>query len=95
MDLRFHAQQVAEKALKAWLSGLGQPYPKTHDLKLLLDLLEAAREDVSPWRPAVALNAFAVQLRYDTPDVTDDPVDRPQTIRQLGGLLAHVRSAGK
>jgi HEPN domain-containing protein len=31
----FHAQQATEKALKAWLTILGIPYPRTHDLSLL------------------------------------------------------------
>ena len=32
----FHAQQAAEKALKAWLSALDVEYPRTHDLTMLL-----------------------------------------------------------
>src|SRR5690348_13041698 len=35
----FHAQQCAEKYLKALLEELGQSIPKTHDLDLLLPLL--------------------------------------------------------
>lgn len=30
----FHAQQAAEKALKAWLTLLGIEFPRTHDLSL-------------------------------------------------------------
>ena len=35
----FHAQQTAEKALKAWLSLIGVDYPRIHDLEELLALL--------------------------------------------------------
>lgn len=35
----FHAQQCAEKYLKAALHEAAQPVPKTHDLTKLLDLL--------------------------------------------------------
>jgi HEPN domain-containing protein len=37
----FHAQQAAEKAFKAWLALLGVEYPKTHDLSLLLGILQS------------------------------------------------------
>lgn len=36
----FHAEQAAEKALKAWAAGLGCRYPFRHDLGELLSLLE-------------------------------------------------------
>ncbi len=36
----FHLQQAIEKTLKAWLALLGVLYPKTHDIHLLLRLLE-------------------------------------------------------
>jgi HEPN domain-containing protein len=35
----FHAQQAAEKYLKALLTFVGAPFPKVHDLDELLDLL--------------------------------------------------------
>jgi HEPN domain-containing protein len=38
--LCFHAQQAAEKALKALFIGLGLPFPLVHHLGRLLDLLE-------------------------------------------------------
>lgn len=37
----YHAQQSAEKSLKAVLTGLGTPFPKTHDLIQLAALLPA------------------------------------------------------
>ena len=36
----FHAQQAAEKLLKAWLVLLGESYPYTHNLARLLKLLQ-------------------------------------------------------
>ncbi|QXD16597.1 HEPN domain-containing protein [Rhodocaloribacter litoris] len=36
-DLCFHAQQAAEKALKALWVALEQPVPRTHNLKTLLE----------------------------------------------------------
>lgn len=45
----FHAQQAAEKALKAWLSVLDVEYPRTHDLTMLLALLEAHAQYERGW----------------------------------------------
>jgi HEPN domain-containing protein len=38
----FHAQQAAERALKAWLAHNGIRFPKTHDLKQLIDLCSSS-----------------------------------------------------
>ena len=35
----FHAQQAAEKCLKAWIAFLGIRFPRTHDLMVLLETL--------------------------------------------------------
>ncbi len=72
----FHAQQAAEKLLKAVLAGHGIAYPRTHSLRFLLDLL--ADQGLAP--PAqlhgiTELYPFAVQLRYDAP-LDEEPLDR-------------------
>ncbi len=38
-DLCFHAQQATEKALKAVLVANGIPFPKTHNIRTLLEFL--------------------------------------------------------
>lgn len=37
--LGFHAQQASEKMLKALLAARGVDYPKTHNLRVLIELL--------------------------------------------------------
>src|SRR5204862_953151 len=37
----YHAQQAAEKALKAFLAAHNQPFPLTHNLTVLLPLCQA------------------------------------------------------
>ena len=37
--LGFHAQQAVEKMLKALLAARGVDYPKTHNLRVLIELL--------------------------------------------------------
>ena len=61
----FHAQQVAEKYLKALLQEAGIPFGKTHNLSLLLDQLKDTYPELELLRPTLAiLNAFAVEYRY-------------------------------
>lgn len=64
-DLCFHAQQAAEKAIKALLIKYGVEFPYVHDISQLLTLLErtghAAPESV---RQGEGLTRFAVFTRY-------------------------------
>ncbi|HVS20848.1 MAG TPA: HEPN domain-containing protein [Pyrinomonadaceae bacterium] len=47
-DACFHAQQCAEKSLKALLVHLAIPYQRTHALETLIDLMKASGVDVPP-----------------------------------------------
>ena len=62
----FHAQQAAEKLIKALLSQLNIPYERTHDLGRLQSLVAAAGESL-PATPVLLseLNDYAVAYRYD------------------------------
>ncbi|MBF0426292.1 MAG: HEPN domain-containing protein [Magnetococcales bacterium] len=85
----FHAQQAIEKGLKAWLATLGAAYPKTHDLRLLLTLLEERNQDVEGLWDLLEFNPYAVQLRYDwTPE--EAPLDRQGVVEQVTALLVKV-----
>lgn len=64
-DACFHAQQCAEKALKALLIDQGIAFPRTHVLETLLDLLRAAGVDVpAEVDEAFVLTQYAVETRY-------------------------------
>lgn len=70
----FHAQQAAEKALKAVFVAGDRLFPFSHDLVLLYDLLPEplrARLDVNDLG---LLSVFAIRTRYpdNLPDVTAD-----------------------
>jgi len=89
----FHAQQVVEKALKAWL---GVQYSKTHDVSLLLAELERAGVKTDKFVDMIEYNVFAVQFRYEAYDAGSDWLDRKETIQCLTELLTHVeRILGK
>jgi len=61
----FHAQQCAEKYLKAILVKQGQEFPKTHDLVALSELCLRAGVP-APINPDALdkLSAYAVKVRY-------------------------------
>lgn len=86
----FHAQQAAEKALKAWLTILGIDFPWTHDLSLLIHKLEEGGAEVRNLWALLDLNPFAVQFRYDILD--DEPLDHEATLAQVAALLNHVEN---
>lgn len=64
-DALFHAQQCAEKAIKAVLLKLAGQFPFSHDLDLLIERLS----DIAVQLPEYVLNGgdlsqYAVQTRY-------------------------------
>ncbi|MBI3010657.1 MAG: HEPN domain-containing protein [Candidatus Omnitrophica bacterium] len=61
----FHAQQCAEKYLKALLTHHRVVFPKTHDLLELLDLVKRHHATIELLRPHLEyLVPYAVNLRY-------------------------------
>ncbi len=61
----FHAQQCAEKYLKAFLEEHGIAFSKTHDLVALLDLRRGLLQELHPLRAQLAnLSTFSVAARY-------------------------------
>jgi HEPN domain-containing protein len=64
-DLCFHAQQAAEKAVKALLIRHRVDFPYVHDLADLLTLLEKTGLSLpEPIRQSAKLTRFAVFTRY-------------------------------
>lgn len=87
----FHAQQIAEKYLKAVLTIRSVPFPKTHDLTELLMMvppgvaLELAGPEVG------RLNVYAIAARYPG---DPDPFDRTEAEAALA-LAKRVREAAR
>jgi HEPN domain-containing protein len=91
----FHAQQAAEKFLKALLVRYQIAFPKTHDIRRLLDL--AGRVDIA-MKPrlasAVALTPFGTEFRYPGEQVADlkaarGAVQEARRVREA--VLGHLR----
>ena len=64
-DLCHQCQQAVEKALKAILLALNVRFPYTHNVGVLLSLIEEAGQAVPPEaRRSAGLSDYAVQARY-------------------------------
>ena len=88
----FHAQQAAEKLLKALLMARNIPYRKTHDLRELIDLIRdhdiQFPESLMEIR---TLSPFAVEFRYDyLPLEEESPFDRQKTLEMVRDLRKWV-----
>jgi len=91
--LCFHAQQAAEKSIKAVLLAQGVDFPFTHNLQALLDLLPAGLQVPSAVSEAVDLNSYAVLARYpgETEPATED--DHRDALRIAEAVLQWAQSA--
>jgi HEPN domain-containing protein len=88
----FHAQQAAEKYLKALLTRHQIEFPKTHDIGQLLGLLRPAFPDLaSELGAATFLTPFGVEIRYPG----DQPEPTVEDARQALELAQRVRDAAR
>jgi HEPN domain-containing protein len=69
----YHAQQCAEKYLKAFLVLRGVDFPYTHNISVLLELSAEAGPWLSDLHEAESLTAYAVTARY--PGVEQEVTD--------------------
>lgn len=84
----FHAQQCAEKYLKAFLILHRITFPKTHDLLDLLELAKRTDPTLELLRPDLAhLEPYAVEFRYPGEYAT-----RPAAKRSAR-VMVHIREA--
>jgi HEPN domain-containing protein len=71
----FHAQQAAEKALKAVRAAFCDAFPWTHDLRHLMERLDAVGTSLPTSLYDIReLGPWAVEFRYG--ETIDDPLDR-------------------
>ena len=86
----FHAQQCAEKYLKAILQEQAIPFGRTHNLVALLDLL---LPHAGPWenaRPHLEiLNVYAVAVRY--PGESADKPSAREAVRHATAVRTTAR----
>jgi HEPN domain-containing protein len=87
----FHAQQAVEKSLKAVLVLRGLEIPLTHDVGLLLRLLESgAEKPPDELQQAESLSPWAVTMRYDEMEAA---LDREAAIRIAGAVISWAQAS--
>jgi len=87
----FHAQQAAEKALKAFLVWHQVEFSKSHDIGRILELVASADSELATtFKGATALTPFGVQYRYpsDLPEPTVEQIR--EALRTAEVVLAEV-----
>ena len=88
--ITFHAQQCAEKYLKALIQQRGNDPPRVHHLPTLLDLLVADDPDLEDLRrPCENLTPFAIFYRYPGESATEQ--DAAEAIREIEQVRAAIR----
>lgn len=95
-DLCFHAQQGAEKALKAVYQHQGKRFRYTHDLEELISGLRDQGIDVPPEVEAAApLTSFASEARY--PGLSEPVTEQEyqEAVRQAETVLRWARESIK
>jgi HEPN domain-containing protein len=91
----FHAQQAAEKALKAVLAAFGDDFPWTHDLRHLMERLDTVGASLPTSLYDIReLGPWAVEFRYG--ETIDDPLDRERAstlvVEVIAWAEAHVEA---
>jgi HEPN domain-containing protein len=90
--LGYHAQQATEKLLKALLAHGGHNYPRSHNIGLLLDLLEDHGLPLPERFQAVeSLSPFGTVFRYDDLPLDDNP-DRYGWPPLIAALFLYVEA---
>lgn len=86
----FHAQQAAEKCLKAYLSFKKIEFPFLHNLAALVEICRGEDDGFAEIRqPAEALTPYAVEARYDE-DFWPDLQTAREAVRQVEAIRAFL-----
>jgi HEPN domain-containing protein len=93
----FHAQQAAEKALKALLVANNIAFRKTHDLVVLVGLLPSDLREVLEVLDTDVLQPWAVDGRYpgDLPDASADEAAEALAIANAIVTIARSVAGGE
>lgn len=93
----FHAQQAAEKYLKAFLTWHQVEFPWKHDIGELLDLVQAVDSALADsLREAIALTDYGVAVRYpgDFPEPTRQDTEKAVTLATTVGEAIRTALVG-
>ena len=89
--LCFHAQQAVEKALKALLISRNIPFPRTHNIGTLVDLVSDTVSVPKQVEEASVLTDYAVITRYPTDTEAVEMDEYKQAVDLARTVLDWVR----
>ena len=84
-------QETAEKLLKAWLAIHEVKYPRTHDLALLLRLLDEQQAPAAEFAELVEYTPYITRFRYGFMPTSIAPPERETAWKCLKNLRDAVR----
>lgn len=88
----YHAQQAAEKALKAFLTARSTPFPYTHDLVQLQGICEAIEPALAHFLAATqTLRPYATLYRYPGGPLAPPIEEAEKAVQLADDLVRHVR----
>ncbi|OLY91548.1 HEPN domain-containing protein [Cnuella takakiae] len=90
--IAFHAQQCAEKYLKAYLTFQETMAPKVHDLAVLLGLAIKMDATFESLQSAVTLTPYAVYTRYPTDMGVTDKEEAENIVNEARLVKDFVRN---
>ncbi len=94
----YNSKQAAEKFLKAFLAAHQKPFPKTHDLEFLLEIIETLNIGLAESLSEVSkLDDYGADIRYpsDMRTLTFDKAKEAVAIAVLvrDNILPHLKNA--
>jgi HEPN domain-containing protein len=90
--LCYHAQQAAEKAIKAFLLHRRASFPFTHNLKTLLECLPKSVQPPTAVLQAARLTQYAVSARYpDDAEPVSSETERQTALRLARAVLTWAK----
>lgn len=88
----YHAQQCAEKYLKAYLVPAGNDFPFTHNVSLLLELCEEQPTWAQRLQAAEGLSRYAITTRYPGEDRRVTPQEARAAVATATDVRETVRA---
>jgi len=85
--LCFHAQQAAEKALKAVLLFSGQQIPRIHSIERLIDVVPSEIKQDSDFTIPAILSEYASGARYPWPGEPVTDAEYEQAVRLAQSIV--------
>lgn len=85
--LCFHAQQAAEKSIKAVLLCSGRPFGRTYSIERLVDLLPESMARPPELIEAARLTSYAVMSRYPGLAERTTEEDTREAVRLAGAVV--------